>query len=137
MFGLLLFAVWSCDKDDVADNRMKGFVGDWNWIQTDGGIAYHIHDTPESIEKSYRIILTDAYEISIIENELERVISSYALSLKESIYSGEPELFLEVSDDVQIPSLVVNGIITLVSADTLTIADNNYDGVGSTFVRRK
>ena len=133
----LLFLIFSCDKNDVIDNLDYNVIGEWNWTRTDGGIAFHIHETPESTGKSIQIKLTNNYEFTLTENDNEILNGSYELSLERSIYSGELEKFIRLSENCQYQNIVLNGIVSVISDDTLTISDNSYDGIGSTFIRKK
>ena len=133
----LLYLIFSCDKNDVIDNLDYNVIGEWNWTRTDGGMAFHIHETPESIEKSIEIKLTNDYEFTLTENDNVILNCSYELSLEKSIYSGELEKFIKLSENYQNQNIVLNGIVAVISNDTLTISDNSYDGIGSTFIRKK
>ena len=131
----IFFAFYSCDTVDHFGNTDDTIAGQWNWVRTDGGIAFHIHETPESTGKSVRLILTENNKFALIENNTEVLSGTYKLFLKNSIYSGDQEPFIELSEQDQIQAVVLNGIVQIISADTLTISDNMYDGVGSTFTR--
>ena len=133
----LLFLIFSYDKNDVIDNLDYNIIGEWNWIGTDGGMAFHIHETPESTGKSIQIKLTNDYEFTLTENDNVILNCTYELTLEKSIYSGELEKFIKLSENYQNKNIVVNGIIAFISNDTLTIADNSYDGIGSGFIRKK
>jgi hypothetical protein len=133
----LLFLIFSCDKNDVIDNLDYNVIGEWNWIRTDGGMAFHIHETPGAIGKSMQIKLTNDYGFTLTENDNVILNCTYELSLEKSIYSGELEKFIRLSEHYQNKNIVLNGIVAVISNDTLTISDNTYDGIGSTFIRKK
>jgi len=56
--------------------------------------------------------------------------------MKESIYSGEEERYIEFCGDYHDQNVIINGIYSL-EKDTLMIGDNNHDGVTSRYSRKK
>ncbi len=133
----LLFLIFSCDKNEVIDRSDYIIIGEWNWTRTDGGMDFNIHETPESTGKSIQIKLTNDSKFTLTEDGRVIFKSSYELSLKKSIYSGELEKYINLSENYQNQNIVLKGIVAIISNDTLTISDNSYDGIGSTFIRIK
>lgn len=136
---LIIFSVilgfWGCDKEGEVVELNTELVGEWNWIGTSGGFAYHIHTSPETTGKSIQVIFSDNFECIIIENENVTFSGSYDLSLKESIHSHELKTNISLQENFANSNIVLNGIIVAMKNDTLSISDNYYDGVGSSFVK--
>lgn len=130
---VLTLGIISCSSDDEIKINNSDLVGIWNWYSTDGGIAYHIHENPESTGTEIELHLNSNYSYEIIENGTEISNGTYELSMRESIYSTEQERFITYSESYQNQNVVISGIIRIISSDTLTIADNYVDGVGSGF----
>jgi len=122
----------SSDEDSIIDN--SDFVGKWNWTHTSGGLIY-FEETPETTGKTIHLTLLKNYTFSITENGNEISSGTYVLTLKESIYSGEIERYIQFPENLQYPGIVKAGIIKPYESDKLDISDNNYDGIGSGFVR--
>ncbi|MDP3314061.1 hypothetical protein [Lutibacter sp.] len=125
----------SCSSDDNTKIDNSDLVGKWNWTNTDGGIAFHIHETPELTGKIIHLSLMENYTYSITENGNEISNGFYELIIKKSIYSGELERFIQFPENHQYTGIVMKGIIKTFENIRLDISDNNHDGIGSGFVR--
>lgn len=125
----------SCSSDTVPEINNSDLIGKWNWTNTDGGIGFHIHETPETTGKIIHLILMQNYNYSITENGNEISNGTYELIMKESIYSGEMGRFIQLSENQQYAEIVVGGIIKTYETNKLGISDNNYDGIGSEFLK--
>ncbi|RCW92004.1 hypothetical protein [Winogradskyella arenosi] len=133
---VLTFALSSCSTtDDETAISNSDLVGSWQWTQTAGGLFYS-EETPETTGKELELSLTDANNFSIAENGTEIANGTYALSLETSIYSGETARFITLETiDQQDVGFVKNGIIKISNNNQLKIADNNYDGFSSSFIK--
>jgi hypothetical protein len=135
---LLIFTlgISSCSSDDTEKIENTDLIGKWNWTNTDGGIAFHIHETPETTGKIIHLNLMEDYTYSTTVNGSEISKGMYELTLKKSIHSGELERYitLQTIDQLYL-GFVKNGIVNVNNNDRLEISDNMYDGIGSQFVR--
>ncbi len=132
---ILTMGIISCSTDDNIRIDNSDLIGKWNWTNTDGGIAFQIHETPESTGKTIHLSLMENNTYSITENGNEISKGSYELILKKSIYSVELERFIQFPENHQYTGIVMKGIIKTYESNKLDISDNNYDGIGSRFVR--
>lgn len=107
-------------------------IGKWNWVNTNGGIGNNIYKTAQSTGKNIQITLTENYTYLVTENNQKIVESVYRITNKKSIYSGKIEKFIELKN-LNLSEIVSKGILKIDDGTTLTISDNNYDGLGSTF----
>ena len=130
---ILTLGIISCISDNETEINNSDLVGEWNWTNTDGGIAAHIHETPETTGKIIRLNLMGNYEYSVTENGTEISSGIYELTMKKSIYSGEMERFIQFPENQQYKGIVTRGIIKTYENNKLDISDNNYDGIGSGF----
>ena len=62
--------------------------------------------------------------------------------MKQSIYSGKMERYIICTEtqkqklpNQQLPNIITSGIIDVYTTNKLDISDNNYDGIGSGFVK--
>ena len=134
---VLTLGIISCSSDNESQISNSDLVGEWNWIGTSGGLIY-FEETPETTGKEIHLTLTDNYHFSITENGNEISNGTYELTLKNSIYSGEMERFIKLlTIDQQYVGFVKNGIINVHEKERLEISDNNYDGIGSGFIKIK
>jgi hypothetical protein len=132
---ILTLAISSCSSDNETEINNSDLIGEWNWTGTDGGIAAHIHETPETTGKIIHLNLNENYEFSVTENGTEISNGIYELNMKKSIYSGEIERFIQFPENQQYIGIVTRGIIKTYENNKLDISDNNYDGIGSGFVK--
>lgn len=136
---IFIFAIGfiSCSSNDQTTIDNSDLIGKWNWISTDGGIAFNIHETPTSTGNTFQLSLMKNYLYSIAKNGNEISSGKYELVLKKSIYSGEMERFIIYSEteNQQLQNVTISGIIKVYETNKLDISDNNYDGIGSGFVK--
>ena len=133
---ILTLGIISCSSEDETRIDNSDLIGSWKWTNTDGGIGFHIHETPETTGKIIHLNLNGKYEYSVIENGTEISNGIYELIMKKSIYSGKMERFIKLQTiDQQYLGFVKNGIISIDENENLNISDNKVDGVGSKFVR--
>ncbi len=132
---VLTLGIISCTSDDETEINNSGLIGKWNWTNTDGGIGFHIHETPETTGKIIHLTLMENYTYSITENENEISNGTYELIMKKSIYSGELDRFIQFPENQQYTGIVMQGIIKTYETNKLDISDNNYDGIGSKFLK--
>ncbi|RXG17819.1 hypothetical protein DSM03_101518 [Leeuwenhoekiella aestuarii] len=132
---ILALGMISCSSDDQTRIDNSDLIGDWNWTNTDGGIGFHIHETPETTGKIIHLNLKGNYEFSVTENGTEISNGTYELIMKESIYSGKMERLIQFPENEQYLGFVKTGIINSYKNEKLNISDNNADGIGSEFVR--
>ncbi len=135
-FFILSFGLVSCSSDEETKIENSDFIGKWNWTNTDGGIGFHIHETPETTGKTYNLNLNANYSFSFFEDGTEIANGTYELTMKESIYSQDLERFITYSDNFQQTQNVVTSGVIRTSEDEnydMSISDNLYDGVVSGF----
>jgi hypothetical protein len=132
---ILTLGIISCSSDNETQISNSDLVGKWNWTGTSGGLIY-FEETPETTGKEIHLSLTENYHFSISENGNEISNGIYELTMKKSIYSGEMERFISLlTVDQQYVGFVKNGIIKIHDNEKLEISDNNYDGIGSGFIK--
>ena len=132
---IFILIITSCSSDDETKINNSSLVGKWNWTNTDGGIGYHIHETPTSTDKTIILNLDNNYSYSILENGSEVSNGTYEVTMRESIYSGEIERYIIYSSEYKNQNTVISGIIRVLDNNNLLIADNYTDGVESEYVR--
>lgn len=134
---ILAIGFISCTADGQTEITNSDLTGKWNWVSTDGGIAANIHKTPASTGNTLQLSLMKNYAYTITPNGNAVESGKYELVLKKSIYSGKMERFIQCTDTEgeQSQSIVTTGIIKIYETNHMSISDNNYDGIGSKFVK--
>ena len=131
---IITLGVISCRPDNITETDHSDLIGNWKWANTDGGIGYHIHETPNSTGNSVELNIIDNRHYKIIENGNDVSSGTYEVVMKESIYSGEMERYIIYSEVYQNQDIVISGIIKVLENNKLSIADNNEDGIESEFL---
>jgi len=107
----------------------KSLVGTWQWVSTDGGIAYHIHETPASTGKNVDLKISSGGEYSIYTNNVLTSSGNYVLETRKCIHDHSDKTFINLSSD--------NGfMVEKVDMENLEVSDEAYDGIGSTYKRK-
>ncbi|WP_303316594.1 hypothetical protein Q4Q34_07245 [Flavivirga abyssicola] len=131
---ILTLGIISCSSDDKTEIDNSNIIGKWNWTNTDGGIAFHIHETPESLGVTLYLILNRNYSYSILENGTEISNGTYQLIQKESNLTNELETFITYSGNFQQPQgIILSGMINSYDNNKLGISQDFPDGIGSGF----
>ena len=108
-------------SDDVLP---EAFYGEWHLTESSGGIDGRIIPA----EKPTRIVIRrDHTMATFVAGDL---IASrpFEVSRGASIYSSEPQWFIRHEGDME-PQVI------MVTADTLMISDNHYDGFSTSYRR--
>jgi len=134
IFVLIVTGLISCEKDNDSLEHNSGLTGTWEWFRTDGGYAFHIHESPSTTGNTYLLKFTADSMIIIYENDINIFTGNYTIGKEKSIYSGEMEDYMFITENYNIHSIVISGIVE-VDNDTLNIDDNCYDGIGSRYSR--
>jgi len=132
---ILISGMISCTSDNETEIHNFDLIGKWNWISTDGGIGFHIHETPNSTGKIVELNIKDDNHYAIQENGSEVVNGTYEIVMKASIYSLDIERFIIYSAEYQNQNTVVSGVIRVLENNKLSISDNNFDGIGSEYIK--
>lgn len=142
IFAIVSLFLISCDhndSDDMANSEIdaqikNALVGNWNWVRSDGGFGFHIHDTPSSTGNDVTFKITGDFKYEILVNGISKSVGTYVLSLQNSIYSTEKQVHIQISDENNIVAgVVINGFIVIDEIGSLHISDNFHDGIGSEF----
>ncbi|MBT8316902.1 MAG: hypothetical protein HKP59_04700 [Lutibacter sp.] len=131
---IMIIGIVSCSSDNETKIDNSDLIGKWNWTVTAGGLIY-FQETPETTGKIIQLTFKEFYTYSITENGNEISNGTYELIMKKSIYSGALERFIQFPENQQYTGIVMRGIIKTFETNKLNISDNNYDGIGSEFVR--
>lgn len=118
-FTLLFFLIISCAKrEDEAENEQ--YVGVWNWVSTDGGIANE-HQTPANTGITRTMDLTVDYHYSIKENGIPVSEGTYSISPGVTNTDHSEKIFINFSN---YPSVFVQSV----NASDLYLVDDSIDG---------
>ncbi len=135
---ILAISFISCSSESDSKSDSSGIYGKWNWVGTDGGIAFHLHSTPASTGNSIQLSLNKDNTFSITKDGKIVASGKFDLTEQKSISTGEMKSFItcNITDNIQEPlNIATRGIITNSESNKLEIAENNPDGIGSSFVR--
>lgn len=102
---LLLTVIFACGtREDELSNEQ--FVGTWNWVATDGGIA-NTHDTPASTGIQRTMTFTGDNHYTVKENDAVVSEGTYSLLKEVTPTEHNEKLFIDFSDyhDVFVDSI--------------------------------
>lgn len=133
-FAPALFAVFlfmACSKENQANNKPGAELsGSWEWERTDGGIAAHIHHSPQTTGKNIELQFAGnryfVYTNGILSSE-----GTYALKSRTCIHDYAEKSFIDFSSAAD-PDLMIESQDGL----TLVLSDEAFDGVSSRYKRK-
>jgi len=139
LYSLILMVILFFSCNNNAQNNMSNddIIGEWNWVSTNGGFAFNVHETPSTTEEIIVLKISKNYSYLILENDTIVSEGTYSLVLKKSIYDGNMKSYLTLSDNYSNQNVIIGGLINNVSKTELNIVDNMHDGIGSWFKRIK
>ena len=122
--------VYSCSPSANSNNIPDQLIGKWIMVVESGGIAGDINDINT---KTDRIILeiNEKESVSYFYNDSLVSSSKFHIEKRKSIYSAELMDFIVYENNKE-PE-----VITHLSKDTLSIADNHYDGFSRVYIKQK
>jgi hypothetical protein len=118
----------SCSKNK-SDN--KSLTGTWKWVRTDGGIAFHIHETPANTGKNIDLQFTDDNHYTIYTNGAITSQGTYSLETQNCIHDHSDKKVINFSSPL-LSDMMIERIDNL----SLDLSDNAYDGCGSSYTRQ-
>lgn len=124
LFAVLASLV-ACTRE-TTNTPPASLEGDWQWVQSDGGIANNIHNTPASTGKSLVLKLTAGGEYVYYTNGVENTRGTYTLETRTCIHDQREKTFIQFS---ACPGQMVEAL----NGTTLTLSDEAFDGVSSTY----
>lgn len=120
----------SCSKQQIAATEKGGdsLLGTWQWQRTDGGIGYHIHETPANTGKNVLLKLTAGNEFFIYTNGALTAQGTYGLRMQTCIHDQTNKTFIDFSTGQDM-------MVEKREGSYLELSDEAMDGVNSVFQR--
>jgi hypothetical protein len=138
VFIMLIALAAACSKHnnilsgtEPQDDHQPSYTtltGTWQWVRTDGGIGFHIHDTPQSTGKKIELKLAADGTYAVFTNDTKTTAGTYTLETKTCIHDGKPKTYIRFSSDQGF-------MVEKVDTHYLEVSDEFYDGVGSQYKR--
>jgi uncharacterized protein (TIGR03066 family) len=134
-FALLAFLLLSsstCKKEQESPDFKKQLVGKWKYTGKSGGYA----GKSQKADPAVLVVLEFKKDNTFLrsENDQVKLQGTYKLTRLKSIYSGQEENAVQFDATADPRN---KGSIIILKNDSLTIADNVYDGFTSGYIRIK
>ena len=126
--AFLFILLSSCNKSVEKQTIDEQLTGNWNWIRTDGGIGYNIHDTPASTGKEKVLNLHADHTYTITINNVLFSEGVFRIQSKQCIHDGKNKSFIQFD---HVPGMMVESV----DSNVLMLSDEVYDGVVSEYHR--
>jgi hypothetical protein len=126
---VLILKTVSCRDEANVENSL---AGRWEWVNTEGGFANHIHDTPVSKRKRVEVEFTNANTYRVLINGAETSKGTYRLTPKKCIHDHKDKPMIIFSSPSE-----QDMMIELINKNILRLSDEQYDGVQSNYRREK
>jgi hypothetical protein len=126
------FILISCEKENNALNdeefNVDPFMGTWEWVRSDGGLAFHIHNTPASTGKTVTYTFTYDMKYILYENGFVVSTGTFTKKKKKCIHSAEEKWFIDLSSPSDRDFMIEKQL-----GNDLETSDEAADGIGSSF----
>ncbi|MGV3642473.1 MAG: hypothetical protein ACO1NZ_18255 [Adhaeribacter sp.] len=131
LFLLILCVAFACEDQEAAPSTL---TGKWEWIRTDGGIANHIHHTPQSTGKAVILELSPNQTYRHYVNGVLNSQGTFSLSKRKCIHNHQEKDVITFSSNTY---SVVPAEMMIESWDDqyLSLSDDHYDGLDSQYRR--
>ena len=120
--------ITGCTKKVEKSTNEASFIGTWEWVRTDGGFAFHIHETPVTIGKNIDLKITADGKYFIYTNSVLTSEGTYVLETRKCIHDYTDKTFINSPD--------FNFMVEHVDKENMEVSDENDDGVGSLYKRK-
>jgi len=118
----------SC-KTTVNEDSDLPLNGKWILVNVSGGIASDIEDVDTQAER-HLVVFGKNNSVSYLYNDSLLSTTSFLIEKRSSIYSTDELDFIIYKSGLE-PE-----VITYLSNDTLSLADNNYDGFTRVYIKQ-
>ncbi|WP_147275672.1 hypothetical protein [Adhaeribacter pallidiroseus] len=136
VFVTALFWITACEQEEILNNSgkeqeasTKSIIGKWNWIRTDGGLAFHIHETPKTTGKEITLEFKANNQFRKYVNGVLESQGTYSLSSRTCIHTHEEKQVISIPSEMDM-------MIESMDANNLQLSDENFDGLGSQYQRK-
>lgn len=121
--------ITSCSKQVEKPTVQENLVGTWQWVRTDGGFAFHIHETPITTGKNIDLKIAADGKYSIYTNGALTSGGTYSLETRQCIHDLTDKTFINFSSDSDF-------MVENIENDYLEVSDEAHDGIGSGYKRK-
>lgn len=130
LVAVILFSAATCRKSQPNASLESQLIGAWKYIGKSGGYA----GKSEKADPAMNYVLEFKNGFRYLQKTNDQVShqGTYELYKLKSIYSGKEDNAIRFDSSSTVPGK--NSIISI-TGDTLTIADNVYDGFKMEYVR--
>jgi hypothetical protein len=129
LFFLSTIIIFGGCNTAVNENSNTPLNGKWMLVNISGGIAGDIDDIDTKTEK-HILLFDNNRSVSFFYNDSLLNTTNFQIEKRKFIYSTD-ELDFIIYENGSEPDA-----ITYLSKDTLAIADNNYDGYTSVYIKQ-
>ena len=126
---LVTVSIIGCSKQVEKSTVEASLVGTWQWVRTDGGLAFHIHETPVTTGKNLDLKITSDGKYSKYTNGALTSNGTYTLEMRQCIHDHTEKTFVNLSSDSDF-------MVENIDNDHLEVSDEAHDGVGSQYKRK-
>jgi hypothetical protein len=121
----------NCSKQFDKANTGVGLFGTWQWVRTDGGIAFHIHETPASTGENIDMRFSADRKYYIYTNGSLTSEGTYQLETRKCIHDHKDKTVINFSSPSD-----YDFMIEKLDQEKLELSDEAYDGIGSLYKRK-
>lgn len=125
--ALMASLIIGCSKQV---DQQQGLAGAWEWKSTDGGLGFHLHETPATTGKSEQLILTNNLRYSRYTNHVVTEEGAYTLTDRTCIHDKKSKTVIQFSGALQ------DIMVESMDRKKLVLSDEHYDGFEFIYERK-
>ncbi len=137
LFMIALVFTTACEKEEIQpatasqkeETPAKSLIGKWEWIRTDGGIGFHIHETPKTTGQKIVLEFKENNNYLKYINGVLKSQGTYTVSTRKCIHTQEEKPVISIPNELDM-------MMERMDENKLELSDDNPDGIMSQYKRK-
>ena len=129
LLALILMAIFAtgCTKQIETTHALSGT---WEWKSTDGGLGFHLHQTPATTGTTQQLELKSNLQYVRYTNNAVTEEGTYSFTEQACIHDGQKKNIIHFSGSPQ------TYMVEKIAQQQLVLSDEHYDGVEILYERK-
>jgi len=127
---LAMFLMHACTKKSDTNNT-SSIYGNWEWTNTDGGLANQIHETPANTGKQILLSIQSDNTFTITTNGVVTAQGTINITTATCIHDAKTKQVIQFSHGLHQQLMIEQQTV-----NALVLSDEAHDGLGYTYTKK-